>query len=287
MHFKRTKSIQFNRKKLFAFRFPLLAWKRLSAFCLLLFAFHAKVLAQTWEVGGSVGGAAYMGDLNQNHPAKVSGPAAGVFVQRNFNPYLSLKLNYNYGKISGADSTSSLQQFRDRNLSFTTRLNELSLIAEFNLMKYTPGAERDRFTPYIFAGVGAVAYNPQANYLGTDYDLRGLLTEGQAKPYPYNALVVPYGAGIKYNFSDKWNIMINAGYRYVRSDYLDDVSGAYTDKTIMTNPLGAALSDRSGEKTGVYIGTPGSQRGDYRSHDTYLFVGFTLSFTFVTANCYY
>ncbi len=256
------------------------------ALCFMLFA-PAFLFAQTWEAGASAGGAAYMGDLNQNNPVKVSGLSAGIFVQRNLNPYLSLKLNYQYGKIAGADSTSSTQQFRDRNLSFATSLNELSLIGEFNFMKYTPGADFDHFTPYIFLGVGAVAYNPQATYKNADYDLRGLKTEGQANPYPYNALVIPYGAGIKYNFSSSWNILFNAGYRYVRSDYLDDVSRAYPNKSKFTNPLAAALSDRSGEKTGTYIGVTGTQRGDYRGHDTYLFIGFSLSFTFVTSNCYY
>jgi len=255
------------------------------ALSLLLFALSLK--AQTWEVGGFAGGAGYMGDLNQHNPAQLNNLAGGVYVQRNFNPYFSVKLNYVYGKIAGADSTSNTQQFRDRNLSFHTTLNELAFMAELNFMRYTPGADKDRFTPFIFLGAGGVNYIPQATYLGVDYDLRGLQTEQQAKPYPNNAIVVPYGAGVKYNFSGNWNIMVSAGYQYVRSVYIDDVSGSYPDRTKFTNPLAAALSDRSGERTGVYIGNPGTQRGDYRGHDTYLFVGFTLSFTFVTANCYY
>ncbi|QKJ29105.1 outer membrane beta-barrel protein [Mucilaginibacter mali] len=264
-----------------------MAWKRLFAFCFLLSAFQAKLFAQTWEAGVSAGASGYMGDLNQQNPAKISGYNLGVFVQRNFNPYFALKLHYSHGEIAGADSTSGTQQFRDRNLSFKTKLDELSLIAEVNFMRYTPGAGRDRFTPYIFFGVGGLNYNPQATYSGVEYDLRPLMTEGQATPYKNMAIVVPFGAGIKYNFSNNCNIMFNAGYRYAMTDYIDDVSGAYAKKSSFSNPVAMALSDRSGEQTGVYIGTPGTQRGDYRSHDTYLFVGFTLSFTFVTANCYY
>ncbi len=100
------------------------------------------------------------------------------------------------------------------------------------------------------------------------------------------ALVIPYGVGVKYNFSSSWNIMASLGYRYVKSDYLDDVSGTYQKRTGLT-PLAAALSDRSGENTGVYIGVPGTQRGDYRGHDITMFVGFSISFTFLTTNCYY
>lgn len=250
-------------------------------------AISTKLFAQTWEAGVSAGAAGYMGDLNQQNPVLISGYNLGVFAQRNLNPYLSLKLHYSHAEISGADSTSGTQQFRDRNLSFKTKMDELSLIAEVNFMRYTPGADKDKFTPYLFFGVGALAYDPLATYLGTEYQLRGLMTEGQAIPYKNVAVVVPFGAGIKYNFSQNCNIMFSAGYRYAFTDYIDDVSGKYADKSKFANPIARALSDRSGEQTGVYIGSPTTQRGDYRNHDTYLFLGFTLSFTFVTANCYY
>ncbi len=253
------------------------------AYCFMLLALCSK--AQTWELGAFGGGAGYMGDLNQHNPLKVSGVAAGAFVQRNFNPYLALKLNYMHGTIAAADSTSGTQQFRDRNLSFITRMNEVSLIGEFNLMKYTPGADFNHFTPFFYFGLGIVGYNPTAEYQNVEYQLRPLMTEGTA--YPTTAITIPYGAGIKYNFSSSWNIMASIGYRYARTDYLDDVSGAYADRSTFTNPVAQALADRSGEKTGVYLGVPGTQRGDYRSHDTYFFVGFTISFTILTPNCYY
>jgi len=160
-------------------------------------------------------------------------------------------------------------------------------MAEFNFMKYTPGADKNHFSPFIFFGAGVVNYQPRAAYMGAEYDLRPLMTEGQTKPYPDLALVIPYGAGVKYNFGGNWNIMASLGYRYVRSDYIDDVSGYYASKSIFNDPVALALSDRSGERTGNYIGVAGTQRGDFRSHDTYLFVGLTLSYTFVTSNCYY
>lgn len=261
--------------------------KKLYAICFMLLAFPACLLAQTWEVGAFGGAAGYIGDLNQRTLVKPSGPAAAVFVQRNLNPYLSLKLNLAYGKIAGADSVSNTQQFRDRNLSFHTQLTELSFIGEFNFMKYTPGAMdgEHRFTPYVYFGGGVVKYDPQADYLGQTYDLRSRMTEGVA--YPSMAIVIPYGAGVKYNFTGSWNIMFSAGYRYARTDYLDDVSGLYLSKSSFSDPVTAALADRSGEHTGIYKGVAGTQRGDLRGHDNYLFVGFTLSFTFVTSNCYY
>src|ERR1700744_2861785 len=94
---------------------------------ILLIFVTCNLQAQSWEVGAFGGGSGYMGDLNPNNPLKFSGIAAGLFIKRNFNGYLSARLGYTYGSISAADSTSSNQQFRNRNLSFTTKLNELSL----------------------------------------------------------------------------------------------------------------------------------------------------------------
>lgn len=254
----------------------------------LLFLFMAfNLQAQTWEIGGAVGGSGYMGDLNPNNPLKISGIAVGGYVARNFDGYFSAKLNYTYGRISGADSTSSNQQFRERNLSFTTSLSEISVIGEFNFIEYIPDVSKSRFTPFIYLGIGALHYNPQADYLGHTYDLRPLTTEGEKKPYPTMAMSIPYGAGIKYNFADKWTAEASIGYRNPSTDYLDDVSGVYADKSKLPNALSQALSDRSGEKTGVYLGTPGTQRGDFRSHDTYMFLQLTVSYTFVTAKCYF
>jgi hypothetical protein len=257
------------------------------AFLFLLFL-SFNLQAQTWEVGGFVGGAGYMGDLNQNNPLKISGVSAGVFIKRNFDGYLSAKLQYNFGQIAGADSTSSNLQTRQRNLSFQTQLNELSVIGEFNFFKYIPEAGQNRFTPYIYLGIGVVGYNPQANYQGQTYDLRPLMTEGESKPYSKLAFSIPYGAGVKYNFSGKWNFNADIGYRHPSTDYLDDVSGVYPNRTKLSSDLARALSDRSGEVNGgLDIGSPGSQRGDLRPKDTYLFINLGISFTFVSSKCYY
>jgi Domain of unknown function (DUF6089) len=243
--------------------------------------------AQTWEIGAGLGGSGYMGDLNQSNPVKLSGSAASGFVKRNFDQYLSLRLNYTFGRIQGADSTSSNQQFRNRNLSFVTALHELSLIGEFNFMNYLPDVSHNRYTPFIYLGIGIVGYNPQANYNGQTYDLRPLTTEGEAKPYPNTAIAIPYGFGIKYNVSGKWNLIADIGYRQPNTDYLDDVSGNYPSPAKLPSDLSRALSDRSGEKTGTYTATPATQRGDLRPHDTYMFLEFTISYTFVTDKCYF
>jgi len=241
--------------------------------------------AQTWELGGGVGGAGYMGDLNISNPVKVSGISIGAFVKRNFDGYLSAKLNYTYGIISAADANSSSVQFEQRNLSFTTALSEVGVIGEFNFFEYIPQIGKNIFTPYVFLGVAALTFSPSTVYQGQKYDLSTMATEGQKKPYATTAFSIPYGAGIKYNITGKFTLGFELGYRNPNTDYLDDVSGNYFYSG--HNTISEKLSDRSGEKSGVYIGSPGSQRGDGQPRDTYFFTQVTIAFTFLTQKCYY
>jgi hypothetical protein len=241
-------------------------------------------MAQTWEVGGGIGGSGYIGDFNEHNVVQLSGVSLGAYVKRNYNGFFSTKLSYNYGVISGNDSTSSSQQLRDRNLSFITTLVELSVINEFNFFDYIPQIGKNKFTPFIYLGLAAVRFVPKADYNGYRYGLREYKTEGQATPYSKLAFSIPYGAGIKYNFSGAFTLSADIGYRNTTTGYLDDVKGNYP--SLPPSPvINKALSDRSGENTGIYIGTPGSQRGNGRN-DTYFFTQVGIAYTFNTESCF-
>jgi hypothetical protein len=151
-------------------------------------------------------------------------------------------------------------------------------------MEYLPNVSNNRYTPFIYLGIGTVRYNPQADYQGDRYNLRPLTTEGEDKPYAKSAMSIPYGVGIKYNISGKWNLIADLGYRQPNTDYLDDVSGTYPNPAKLPSDLARTLSNRSAADANTLIG---SQRGDGRGRDTYLFLQFTVSFTFVTQNCYF
>jgi opacity protein-like surface antigen len=258
--------------------------------CVLLFAPCSLLFAQQAELGLSLGGASYIGDLNPYNPLKVSGPAAGVYAKLNFDPHWGLGIHYNYGKVKADDAKSNNLQFNDRNLSFSTPLSEVSLLLDFNLFDLLSYTRKGRFTPYLFAGIGAVIYNPSTIYNGDKVQLKDLVTEGQAEPYKGTTITFPYGAGIKYKLRNNWTIFSQIGYRTPLTDYIDDVSGVYAAPSAYVNSrdftLSNALGDRSGEINGVYLGSPGTQRGDFRKRDTYMFVGIGISYTFVSQKCF-
>ncbi|MEJ7691922.1 DUF6089 family protein [Daejeonella sp.] len=242
-------------------------------------------LSQTWEAGVSAGAAGYMGDLNPVKPYTFTDPVFGGQIKRNFNGHWSAKVGFMSCTIQGDDAKSSNGYQIDRNLQFRTALSELSLQAELNLFNYLPGGlpgfGSRRFSPYLFTGVGALAFNPVADYNGSEVELHPLQTEGV--DYKKQALSAIYGAGVKYNLSGNWNIIGELGYRTAFTDYLDDVSARYPDFAANppASPTTPALSDRSLSQSG----SPGVQRGDFRPRDTYMFTAISLTYTFVSIKC--
>lgn len=243
-----------------------------------MFASSYSAYSQTWEVGLTAGAMGYMGDLNPNKFYKLNHFAAGGVVKRNLDGYWSLKLSFLRGQISADDAQSVHQQEKDRNLNFFSPITEGSLQMEFNFLNYGFEFGQKRVTPFLSAGVSLAGFNPQTIYNGRTYQLKYYQTEGQN--YNTTAYAIPISTGLKYNFGRYLNIIGEVGFRSTSTDYLDDVSGEYPDMSGFS-PLRKALSDRSVSK----IGAAGSQRGDFRKKDTYLFAGITLTYTFVSQKC--
>ncbi len=256
---------------------------------ILLIIFLNVVLstAQTWEAEVFGGASGYIGDINPVRVYKVTDPAYGVAIKRNFDGFWSASLNAIHGRIQGNDADANNQFQRNRNLSFFSTLTEVSAMVEFNFLNYLPGTERPinhhRVTPFLFLGVGGVFFSPRAIYQGKEYELQTYETEGSQ--YSLGSITIPYGVGVRYNIKRNWSVSFKVGYRKTFTDYLDDVSGLYP--VILSNGKAIALSDRSGEVNGGHnIGFPGTQRGDLSGSDAYMFAGFGIAYTFVNHRCF-
>jgi opacity protein-like surface antigen len=240
--------------------------------------------AQYKEVGLIAGTANYQGDLS---PASVrmslsrTHASFGAFGRYNMNNYMSVKLGITYGTISGDDADSN----RDRNLNFKSDLLDVSVTGEFNILGYQPYALERVFSPYIFAGVGFVHFNPRTQYEGEWVELQPLGTEGQGSSAEYGSkygltqVVIPFGGGLKYAINDSWNLGIEMGFRKTFTDYLDDVSDRYVDEDLLlanNGEIAVALANRSGEPIPA-----GRQRGNPDNKDWYIFTGLSVSYNFL------
>ncbi|MBC7914255.1 MAG: outer membrane beta-barrel protein [Pyrinomonadaceae bacterium] len=251
-----------------------------ALFLVLFLSGSLPVFSQpSWEIGTFGGSSGYMGDLNPIKFYKLTDPAYGGFIKRNFDGYWSLKFSVLSGKIRANDSYSKNIQFKNRNLHFFSPITELSIQTEFNFFDYIPSSGKRRFSPYLFTGLGFVSFNPQALYVGDGRTYELNLQNTEDLPNPYNTIVlsIPFGAGVKYNLSGKITLGGEVGYRTAYTDYLDDVSGKYAPGL---SGLRLELADPSTPKNIV-----GSQRGDARKRDTYIFAGLTLSYAIFNQKC--
>lgn len=231
----------------------------------------------------------YYGDLAPK-PSKFSTdisftrPALGLAFSHRFGPRYTLSTSFMYGTLRGSDAESANKNdlkngiFRhDRNLSFRNRIKELSVVATFDLFEnQATYISRVRWTPYAFLGLAVFHHNPQAlapavdlsgNPLpqgGTWVKLRDLGTEGQysqlnptdvnsgIKPYKLIQPAIPFGIGARFRLNEVMDFSAELAFRYLFTDYVDDVSRHYVDLDVFgSNELAKAMSYRTSEAKGT------------------------------------
>lgn len=294
-------------------------------------------------VGISLNALNYYGDLSPT-PHRISTdlgftrPAFGATYVHRFGPRYQLQGSFTYGTLRGADTQSAKQDdassgvFRyDRNLSFRNRIEEVSVVGVFDLFQnQATYISRVKWTPYAFAGVGVFHHNPQAQVPKTDLsgnpfpnagqwvDLEPLGTEGQyadlqttdanygIKPYKKIQMSIPMGIGVRLRINEVMDISGEFGFRYLFTDYIDDVSGNYVDLGVFgNNELAKALSYRSNELSSVspnqsYVGRdgktynvlagygsefPGNLRGNRNNRD--IFTVTTVRLTYIIGKTFH
>ena len=265
--------------------------------CMLNTYAQRDAVVQEGEIGLSIGGAHYFGDLNNQSAFNRPKPSVGLFFRKQFGGYVALRVSGHYASLGYSDQLSKVEVQQRRNLSFNTDIWEMSLQGDFNFFRFIPGDPLYPITPYITLGVGTFNYDPYAFLNGQKYFLRKLATEGQGtaaypdrKPYSNQAFCFPLGMGVKYNLNKNINLAFELSYRFTNTDYLDDVSKTYAG-SIVFPPLpngkespGYLLQDRSYE-TGPRIGVAGKQRGFSEQKDQYLFAELAISISFSSYKC--
>ena len=70
------------------------------------------------ELGFMIGGSYYIGDLNQYKHFYNTQLAGGLVYRYNVHSRLSVRGNFNYGKVKASDADSKLNIMQNRNLNF-------------------------------------------------------------------------------------------------------------------------------------------------------------------------
>ena len=246
------------------------------------------------DIGGKKGiGARFVKDLNIGK-THLSG---GIFVSVMYKYALALRLEGTFGEVSANDNvlagvTDIAKERYNRNVNFRSNIAEIALMAELHpLYMFIDWPSKDveppRFSPYVVGGVGYFSFNPQAELNGRLVDLQPLSTEGQGfaeypdRPvYKLKQINFPVGGGVKYDLSPLLNVRAEFLYRFLKTDYLDDVSTRYVDPSLYSNYFTGSrltnallLSDRQIE----YRTAPGGKRGSPLQKDAYFTASLKLS----------
>jgi hypothetical protein len=259
------------------------------------------------EIGVVMGISQYYGDLAPNEFWDPQSFAGGGLFRYYLNPIIDIRASATYGQVSGSDAAKpKLSKYAvSRNLSFKSRIIDVSAMLELNLKQFISGKNKKSWAPYITAGVAVFNFDPKALYEGKWYRLQPLGTEGQGTRYgtpKYNltAISIPWGVGIKYGFKrpkyfgsalnlELWNIGFEIISHKTWTDHLDDVGGFYPSSldVFNGNQIAMALCDRSGEigyKSRIY---PDSKRGNPDKMDGYLWYTITITKTFRPSRCFH
>jgi len=232
--------------------------------------------------------------------------ALNVGMRYKLSQSTAVKVGFSYGRLRGDDKWTQEPYRNNRNLMFKSPIIELAAQYEFSWMKETIGSRykvrrvrgRGRkgsdIYVYGFLGVAGYYFNPKAQYNGDWVALQPLHTEGQGliptrKPYSRFQFAIPVGVGLKYSLNKTSSIGVEYGIRKVFTDYIDDVSTVYYDKSELAQNFGdasAQLSDPSlTGGPGPFGGCQtcaGQQRGDPRDLDHYMFFLITYNYKLKT-----
>jgi len=239
--------------------------------------------------GGGAGITNYFGDLaprsrrGSSDLTYTRSYTTGFYLYR-VHPNITLRGSLTWMRIRGDDYSVEGVKNPDgdekgrfvRNLSFRNNIYEIGAMGIFELFPTDRGFLRRSFiNPYGIFGLSFFRHNPQTKTpivkgeTSKWVDLKPLGTEGQytnipgtPKPYSLLQIAVPIGFGVRYRLADKWDLGLEFCYRFVFTDYIDDVSGKYPADTVYQamvnsgNELGVRLSNRSAETNSAITGKP-------------------------------
>lgn len=243
------------------------------------------------DIGGAnTDNAAYFNEINM----KNNNFCKSIYAAITYQGIIGLRLEGTLGAVEAADSTitgksNNLVSKKIRNLSFRSKISEISLTSEFHPLQLLNFELAPSISPYIIAGIGWFHFNPQTNLNGKWIDLQPLHTEGQGfaeypdrKPYSLYQFNVPLGLGIRYEMTDMFNVRVEFVHRRLFTDYLDDASNKeYVDPSLFAKylPPADAANARALYNRSIDGSTP-IFRGHPQNNDAYMSLSVKLGFVF-------
>lgn len=215
----------------------------ISLFCIL----GSTSQAQKNELGGGLGALNYIGEASRFYNPVNLRPAAYVFYRRNLSPVVATRFSLTVGNVQ-ATERSNTAIGNARGATFNGLLTDVAVTFEYNffdyILNYLDRKYARKYSPYLTAGVCLYNFNS---------------TSSESKVKDLNTNIgIPVGIGIKYMFTEKWNIGAELVARKTFSDKFDGIDSSTIN---------------------------GKMAYDSEDKDFYYFLGFNISYTFFKVHC--
>ncbi|MBR5828251.1 MAG: outer membrane beta-barrel protein [Paludibacteraceae bacterium] len=175
----------------------------------------ASVLADNavyrYEVGAQAGAAYYMGELAP-HPFMSTSETFGLQLRAKIDSRWALQAKGQRQRVINTIDPNN--EWKINSGRYQTSMWHFDIVGEFNFFQYGYNSNDFRvrnYTPYIFLGIGATAFNEKASNLD-GYNLLGWHRTGKdgTGDWEYDepdfALYIPVGIGFKWRFAPRWQL---------------------------------------------------------------------------------
>jgi len=209
--------------------------------------------SQTFEIGGIVGGANYIGDVGRTTYIAPKNLAIGGIFKWNRSERHSFRASVLVARVLGNDFDSGEARRKQRGYQFENTIKEASIGLEYTFWEFNMYSGRPQTTPYLYTGLTYFLYDA----LYKRQDNRIVKYENKGAP------AIPMVVGVKTTVGTKLVLGFEIGARYTFTDNLD---GSNPDTGLDNNES--------------------LKFGNINSDDWYVFTGVTLTFTFGRQPCY-
>ncbi len=168
-------------------------------------------IAQSHEIGFSIGGSNFIGDIGRTNYIYPNQFAGGLVYKYNINPRIVARGTYTYIPVKGNDIDSDNLFRRNQGRSFSNTIHEVAAGIEVNFFDYNIANYKTRYTPYLFAEFAVFNYRAP----------EGLTSENNVLFKSAYSYALPVGIGFKGQLLNNIAISFEVGARYSLTDELD------------------------------------------------------------------
>jgi outer membrane protein OmpA-like peptidoglycan-associated protein len=188
---------------------------------------------QAWDAGLFGGVTYYNGETHcPELGLKELRPGGGFYARYSFTDKFAARFNFQAGQMEGKDANFEDDWRKARNFSFSAPFYDAAAMIEwepFGGWRYGKFAKFHRMlSPYINIGAGALYINPRTNFSlpNTIADSASIVSDQSNNNFVH--LIIPVGAGIRYDLNKSWMIGLEGGFRIpiTGADFIDGISKA-------------------------------------------------------------